>query len=385
MKKKKGFTLIEMILVIALIVILTTVATSSLASYIKNARTVSSGAESHQNKYTVAKTAVDALANKAPVPVKENVSFNPDGGSPVGDIEATVGSIISAPPAPTKTGVSFVGWCSDAGCSIPWNFSTDTVEGAMTLYAQWGIVSPTSKLITYNSMGGSPVSQVPGTVGATISPPSTPTNSGSTFTGWYKESTCANQWNFSSDPVTGDMTLFAGWLTDKYLVTYNPLGGSAVGSSQVNSGGLISPVPGSSTKSGSTFVAWYKESGCYNVWNFSSDTVTGPVTLYAKWNLELVNVADTSVSETNTRGWGGSDIKDFQEQLKFDDHRGYDRIVTISVPAGATVYAGCSDVTVVSSSGTTVTLRITSDYYIIINVAYSGSTCPTYITSVTKK
>lgn len=32
-----------------------------------------------------------------------------------------------------------------------------------------------------------------------------------TFKGWYKEDTCVNKWNFSTDTVTSNMTLFAGW------------------------------------------------------------------------------------------------------------------------------------------------------------------------------
>ncbi|MDR2127394.1 MAG: InlB B-repeat-containing protein, partial [Prevotellaceae bacterium] len=40
----------------------------------------------------------------------------------------------------------------------------------------------------------------------------------------------------------------------------------------------------SPTKSGFTFVGWYKESGCTNVWNFSVDVVNSNVTLFAKWS-----------------------------------------------------------------------------------------------------
>ncbi len=42
--------------------------------------------------------------------------------------------------------------------------------------------------------------------------------------------------------------------------------------------------PQSPSKRGYEFVGWYKESQCINSWDFSSEIVTGDITLYAKWN-----------------------------------------------------------------------------------------------------
>lgn len=36
-------------------------------------------------------------------------------------------------------------------------------------------------------------------------------------------------------------------------------------------------------KIGYTFIGWYKEDSCINIWNFISDTVDTNMTLYAKW------------------------------------------------------------------------------------------------------
>ena len=47
--------------------------------------------------------------------------------------------------------------------------------------------------------------------GAKASEPAAPTAGGYTFGGWYKEDTCANQWNFASDTVTAATTLYAKW------------------------------------------------------------------------------------------------------------------------------------------------------------------------------
>ena len=52
--------------------------------------------------------------------------------------------------------------------------------------------------------------------GSHIAKPASPTAEGYVFTGWYKEPECRSQWNFDSDPVTANTTLYAGW-TDALL------------------------------------------------------------------------------------------------------------------------------------------------------------------------
>jgi uncharacterized repeat protein (TIGR02543 family) len=41
--------------------------------------------------------------------------------------------------------------------------------------------------------------------------PTAPTKSGYTFEGWYKEATLTNAWDFETDTVTEDITLYAKW------------------------------------------------------------------------------------------------------------------------------------------------------------------------------
>ena len=76
-----------------------------------------------------------------------------------------------------------------------------------------------------------------------------------------------------------------------YEVTFNSMGGSAVTKASVADGGLIIK-PTNPVWEGRIFDGWYKESGCINEWIFTSNTVTGPTTLYAKWGfvLPLINV-----------------------------------------------------------------------------------------------
>jgi uncharacterized repeat protein (TIGR02543 family) len=66
--------------------------------------------------------------------------------------------------------------------------------------------------ITYNSQGGSSVAPVYAENNALISKPANPTKTGYTFLGWFKESGLINKWDFATNKVTGDITLYAGWI-----------------------------------------------------------------------------------------------------------------------------------------------------------------------------
>jgi uncharacterized repeat protein (TIGR02543 family) len=47
--------------------------------------------------------------------------------------------------------------------------------------------------------------------GSTIDEPTSPIQEGYKFTGWYKDVKCTISWDFATDVVEGNMTLYAGW------------------------------------------------------------------------------------------------------------------------------------------------------------------------------
>ncbi|GAB6390686.1 MAG: S-layer homology domain-containing protein [Treponematales bacterium] len=127
--------------------------------------------------------------------------------------------------------------------------------------------------VTFETGGGS---KVPGITaiekGATINEPAQPTQGGYDFGGWYKDnSTFASPWNFDTDTVREDTTLYAKWTLATYRIFYAERGGSAVPADivktyTIESSDITLPVI---TREGYRFKGWYE----YD----KNNVLTGPV------------------------------------------------------------------------------------------------------------
>jgi len=110
-----------------------------------------------------------------------------------------------------------------------------------------------------------------------------------TFDGWAtSEAASPSTSNATySYYITTATTVYA-YFTKKWTITFNKNGhGSTTPSTQyVAEGGKVSSVSDLSA-TGYTFGGWYTDQGCTagNEWNFSSNTVSNDVTLYAKWTI----------------------------------------------------------------------------------------------------
>ncbi|SCX63262.1 Listeria/Bacterioides repeat-containing protein [Lysinibacillus fusiformis] len=226
------------------------------------------------------------------------LAFNPHGGTVVPSQLVAYKSKGNEPPAPTKEGYTFGGWYKESTLRNQWDFYTDVVTEDTTLYAKWDVTQVVQYELAFNPGGGTDVPSQLVTYNSKGNEPPAPTKEGYIFGGWYKESTLTNQWDFYTDVVTEDTTLYAKWDVTQvvqYELAFNPGGGTAVPSQLVtyNSKGNEPPAP---TKEGYTFGGWYKESTLTNQWDFAKEVITGETTLYAKW-------IKNSSSENNGGGY----------------------------------------------------------------------------------
>jgi len=85
--------------------------------------------------------------------------------------------------------------------------------------------NPATYTVTFNSQGGSTVAAQTVNPGEKAAEPTAPAKTYFTFAGWHKEAACLNAWNFNSETVNGNVTLFAKW-NDRYaLRDTGPAGG----------------------------------------------------------------------------------------------------------------------------------------------------------------
>jgi uncharacterized repeat protein (TIGR02543 family) len=112
---------------------------------------------------------------------------------------------------PVKSGYTFIGWRELFNDKAPiWNEDTDKVTDDISFVAVFkkGTVNYTVK---YNTNGGTAVKDTTIKANTSIKKPADPKRTGYKFTGWYKDSALKEAWNFSTDLVRRNTTLYAGW------------------------------------------------------------------------------------------------------------------------------------------------------------------------------
>ena len=65
--------------------------------------------------------------------------------------------------------------------------------------------------VSFDSRGGTDVPAQTRQYGQLLEPPLPPGREGYSFTGWYTDSACFEQWKLEEDTVEGSLTLYAGW------------------------------------------------------------------------------------------------------------------------------------------------------------------------------
>lgn len=112
---------------------------------------------------------------------------------------------------------------------------------------------------------------------------------GYTFGGWNKADGTA--WDYASDKVTDNITLYAKWTANTYTITFDTVGGSEIAPITQDYGTAIT-VPADPTREGYTFIGWEGE--------FPETMPAHNMTVTAQWKINRYTITfDTA---------GGSEI-----------------------------------------------------------------------------
>jgi uncharacterized repeat protein (TIGR02543 family) len=147
-------------------------------------------------------------------PVTYTVTFNVNDGSNVSPQQVTAGSTLTEPANPTRSGYVFAGWYKDVALTEIWNFASDVVTANATLHAKWIDENATIYTVTFDANSGSTVSSQTVEAGGKVAPVAS-SRDGYTLVGWYSDAALTSLWNFATDAVTGNMTLYAKWSSDQ--------------------------------------------------------------------------------------------------------------------------------------------------------------------------
>lgn len=205
-------------------------------------------------------------------------------------------------PQPTRSNYSFEGWYTDAACTDGNEFSLDAeITGDVQLYAKW-IGDPRELTLSIQAEGtpeggtGEVVEHGPIDVryGDKLiredleKAAKLEARPGYTLNGWYTdaEKTEENKWDFESDTITDNLTLYSYWTRDIYTIHFETFEGDTVNNIEdVESYyGYTIGEPEKPVREHYTFGGWYADADRTeeNKWDFANK-ITGSMTLYAKW------------------------------------------------------------------------------------------------------
>ena len=167
-------------------------------------------------------------------PNQYTVTFEANGGTvDQKTMTATYGEALGQMPIPEYPGYVFDGWSDSVwgGRLYSDKDGRGTVAydkaGDCTLYAMW--VEPPRRTATFDPNGGTLTDEATfeQKQGGQIREPRDPVRKGYIFFRWFQDAACTKAWYFG-DPIMEDITLYAGWVSKEYTVSFDTVGGSAV-------------------------------------------------------------------------------------------------------------------------------------------------------------
>jgi uncharacterized repeat protein (TIGR02543 family) len=306
------------------------------------------------------------------------VIFNKYGGDtdadpPTKQVASPATTVGTLPTAPTRAGYTFEGWNTKVdGTGTSFTAAT-TVTANITVYARWTKLS--TYTVTFNKNGGDteadpPTKQVASPATTVGSLPTAPTRAGHTFAGWNTQASGAGTPFAATTTVTANITVYAQWIVlpppgTTYTVTFDKNGGGAEAIPQtkqvVSPATTVGTLPTAPTRMGHTFAGWNTQASGAGTSFTAATTVTGNITVYARWNPVTYTV-------TFHKNGGGTEASPQTKQVVFP-------ATTVGTLPAAPTRAGHSFAgwnTLQSGSGTPFTAATTVTANIIVYARWTA-------------
>ena len=220
--------------------------------------------------------------------------------SPLTKEVTTPATMVDALPSnPSKDGYVFGGWYTQPNGQGSKFTVTTPVAADITVYAYWNEIFT----VTFDNQGAtvncSPTSKdvvPPATKLSSL--PTNPSKTGYIFDGWYTLPGGAGSPFTTNTVVENDMTVYAYFRPYSYLVTFDNQGAtvncSPTTKTVASPNTTVGSLPTDPSKNGFFFRGWYTQPEGAGSQFLASTTVTGPITVYAKWQTYLLHDAEGS-------------------------------------------------------------------------------------------
>ena len=187
---------------------------------------------------------------KYSVVLNENATMNANGGEIYGVVEVGKNSYVTCLDGLTGiTAFRDIFWIYHNSARVDWGI----FYGSITNYYSDPIIGLTATYMNGETIYARQI--LPSGTLATC--PDTPaTTPGCTFGGWNKADGTA--WDYASDKVTDNITLYAKWTANTYTITFDTVGGSEIAPITQDYGTAITE-PANPTREGYTFTGWDRD------------------------------------------------------------------------------------------------------------------------------
>ena len=143
--------------------------------------------------------------------------------------------------------------------------------------------------VSFDTQGGSSIDSQEVEKGKFATRPEDPTRTNYSFTGWYKEASCENDFDFETEAIVADTTIYASWLDNnssdvtkaQFLWNYEGATSEVYQEVVFKNGSRISK-PADPKRDGYEFDGWYTTTTYETAFN-KATKYTGNQTFYAKW------------------------------------------------------------------------------------------------------
>ena len=117
--------------------------------------------------------------------VTYSLIFDTNGGTAIAPVQYRPNAYLVAPEEPTKENYTFGGWYKDKNLTQEFSFfaAPQMPKKDLTIYAKWNALNA----IEFDTVGGTPIDPIYGSVGDLVGEIQNPTKKGYIFEGWYAD------------------------------------------------------------------------------------------------------------------------------------------------------------------------------------------------------